>query len=110
MSEKEPKGWPDVSYEEFVDYLKGMNEFRENDPWIPSEETYKEMRESRRESLEFSERFNGFVRASKECSECELPSVFKYLGGRRSKVELIFECPNKHELRFYYGSFDKVER
>lgn len=58
MSEKEPvnsseksAGWPDVPYEEFIEYLKNRNEFRENDPWIPNEETWNEMRELRRELL-----------------------------------------------------------
>ncbi|TSC64629.1 MAG: hypothetical protein G01um101493_76 [Microgenomates group bacterium Gr01-1014_93] len=104
----EPEGWPDVSYEEYIGYLKSINEFKENDPWL-SRERWEEMSEIRRQSSEFSERFKGFVRAPKECPDCDLLSKYRSFGGSRSKVELIFKCPNEHELRFYYGSFDRVE-
>ena len=108
-NEGEPKGWSDVSYEELISYLKARNKFRENDPWIPNAETWEEMREIRRQSSEFLERFHEFIRVPKECPDCDLPSKYRSFGGSRSKVELIFRCPNEHELRFYDGSFDKVE-
>lgn len=43
--------WPVVSYDEFIDYLKSRGEYKENDPWIPNEETWNEILLLRKELL-----------------------------------------------------------